>query len=77
MSEWQPQLHQLGSTTQERLQRILTLTLSQMTAYSDPMIKKAYNDPKYLAEEDEEMDRILTSVDLIIILAEGSQTLNP
>jgi hypothetical protein len=76
MSEWEPQLHQLGSTTKERLQRILTLTLSQMTAYSDPMIKKAYNDPKYLAEENEEMDRILTSVDLLIILAEGGQTLN-
>lgn len=76
MSEWEPRLHQLGSTTQERLQRILTLTLRQMTAYSDPMIKKAYNDPKYLAEENEEMDRILTSVDLLIILTEGGQTLN-
>lgn len=73
MSEWEPQLE---STTQERLQKILTLTLRQMTAYSDPMIKKAYNDPKYLAEEDEEMDRILTSVDLLIILTEGGQTLN-
>jgi len=76
MSEWEPRLHQLGSTTKERLQRILTLTLSQMTTYSDPMIKKAYNDPKYLAEENEEMDPILTSVDLLIILAEGGQTLN-
>ena len=76
MSEWEPRLHQLGSTTKERLQRILTLTLSQMTVYSDPMIRKAYNDPKYLAEENEEMDRILTTVDLLIILIEGGQTLN-
>lgn len=76
MSEWKPRLHQLGSTTKERLQRILTLTLSQMTVYSDPMIKKAYNDPKYLAEENEEMNRILTTVDLLIILIEGGQILN-
>ena len=76
MCEWEPRLNRLGSTSRERLERILDLSIPEMTAYSDPMIQRDYMDPKRLSEENEEMDRILSTLDLLIILAEGGQTLN-
>ena len=76
MREWEPRLNRLGSTSRERLERILDLGIAEMTAYSDPMIQRDYMDPKCISEENEEMDRILSTLDLLIILAEGGQTLN-
>ena len=76
MTEWEPTLLQLGPTSTARLKRILTMSISEMTAYSDPMIKHNYNKLTYLAQENERMDRILSAIDLVLILAEGGLTLN-
>ena len=76
MREWEPRLNRLGSTSRQRLERILDLSIPEMTVYSDPMIQRDYMDPKCISDENEEMDRILSTLDLLIILAEGGQTLN-
>jgi phage baseplate assembly protein W len=76
MREWEPRLNRLGSTSKERLERILDLSITEMTAYSDPWVQERCSNPGYLSDQSREMDRILSSIDLLPIVAEGGQTLN-
>ena len=73
MREWEPRLNVLGSTSRERLERMLDLSIPEMTAYSDPMIQRDCMDPKYLSREEAIMDGILSSLDLLIGGAESYQ----
>ena len=76
MREWEPRLNRLGSTSRERLERILDLSIAEMTAYSDPWVQERCSNPEYLSDQSKDMDRILSSIDLLLIVAEGGQTLN-
>ena len=66
LAEWRVSLVQLGPTPQERFRRLLTMNIDQMTAYSDPVVKRRCNDPEYMFREREEMDRILSGLPFLI-----------
>jgi hypothetical protein len=68
LAEWKLSFLQLGSTGQQRLRRLLTMNVNQMTAYSDPIVKRSCNNPEYLLRENQEMDRILAGIPTFIAL---------
>jgi len=68
LAEWQVSFLQLGPTPHERLRRLLTMNVNQMTAYSDPIVKRSCNNPEYLFRENQEMDRILAAIPTFIAL---------
>lgn len=59
IADWQQSFIKLGSTPHERLEGVLSMDISQMSRYSDPVVRFICKDPEYLSTEDQEMDRIL------------------
>lgn len=57
--EWQESFLKLGSTSHQRLECILSMEISQMSKYSDPVVRSICKDPEYVSTEAQEMDRIL------------------
>jgi hypothetical protein len=68
LAEWQVSFLQLGSTPHERLRRLLTMNVNQMTAYSDPIVRRSCNNPEYLFRQNQEMDRILAGIPRFLAL---------
>jgi len=73
VAEWQESFLKLGSTPHQRLECMLSMEISQMSKYSDPVVRSICKDPEYVSLEDQEMDRIISWRPTFLVL---DKTLN-